>query len=122
MSLGSEASNLLNPPKFASATDKLAWRKDVRYWAMNLNACVDGGDSRAKGAKCAMAMILFRSLPVAKRQTLEKLVDTGELSLDAGADFEAQNAAIELIISVVAKDSASESIQRLARLARDAVS
>ena len=122
MSLGSEGgNNLLNPPKFNPSSDKLAWRKSVRYWASNVKACADGGDGRAKGAPCALALTLFRSLPISKQQTLEKLVDSGELSIDGSNDVKEQTNAVEKIISVVAKDSTTESIQRLARLSRDAM-
>ena len=48
-------------------------------------------------------------------------MDSGELSFDGGSDYAKQMAAVKKIISVVAKDSVSEVIKRLARLSRDAM-
>ena len=122
MSSGSDnQGNLLSPPKFHASSDKLAWRKSVRYWALNVKACADGGDTRAKGVLFALAMILFRALPFAKQQALETYIDSGELSLDGDSSCDVQRKAVEKMIAVVAKDSASESIQRLARLSREAM-
>ena len=56
------------PPKLNQSSDKLAWRKSVRYWGLNVKACANGGDTRAKGLLLALAMILFGSLPFAKRK------------------------------------------------------
>ena len=70
-SAGSDgASNFLSPPKFDAAAEKLAWRQDIRYWSINVKDCADGEDGCAKGALCALSMILFSSLPDAKRQSL----------------------------------------------------
>ena len=113
--------NFLSLPRFEAEIEKLAWRKAVRYWAVKVNACADGGEGRAKGALCALEMTLFRSLPGAKQQALMKLIESGELSLEGSNDYQKQRSAIEKIMSIVTKDSTTKNIQRLALLSRDAM-
>ena len=66
---------ILAPLKFECNGEKLVWRKSVRYWAINVKACADGGHGRAKGALITLAMILFRSLQTSKQQAFLKLID-----------------------------------------------
>lgn len=55
------------------------------------------------------AMILFRSLPPAKQQLIEKAVTFGEISLDptASEDPADHTVVVEKFISVVARDSST---------------
>lgn len=81
MSSTAENSSLTHPPSLASAVDKMDWRKEVRYWAIAVNASALGGDNRSKGALAALTLTLFRSLRKAKRQLVEKSVGSGEIRL-----------------------------------------
>ena len=64
--------NLLSPPKFENACDRLVWRTSVRYWGLNVKACADACASRAKCVLFAVAITLLRSLSFSKQQALEK--------------------------------------------------
>ena len=59
--------SFLSPLELYIATDKLAWQTAVRYLAIKVKACADGGDDRKKGAIFPLAMILFKSLPNSKK-------------------------------------------------------
>lgn len=108
----------LVPPCYNKSTDKLQWRKSIRYWCQGVTACANGGDSRAKGISASLALTLFRSLPPGKQQLVEKNINSGELVIDpndpaAPAD---QTEAVEKIILIVAKDSPTDAIRRMAAL------
>ena len=121
MSSGSVSESLLSPPKFDATKDKLTWRKNVRYWAENVNACATGGDNRAKGTRSALAMTLFRSLSQSKQQAVEEAIEVGDISLDATEDFEGQLTAIEAIMATVAQDSITDSMNRMTNFSKAAM-
>lgn len=108
----------LTPPKFLPEEDKLKWRKDVRCWAKTIQACSEGGDTKAKGMLSALGMILFRSLPTSRQEIIEKSIRTGEFTLDPSDPAYPKNSmdVIDSIINLVAKDSPMDAIKRLAQL------
>ena len=116
-------SNILIPPKLKSNTDKLQWREAVRDWALNLNACAAGGDNRAKGAAASLAMTLYRSLEFNKKELVKKSVMMGDIILNSVAgpatSESDQMSYVEKIMSIVAKDSAVDTIKRMVRLNKD---
>lgn len=114
----------LDPPSYAKAADKLQWRKAVRYWCQSIAACAKGGDARSKGVIAAFGLLLFRSLPPGKQQLVEKSINSGELVIDRCDESspQDQSTVVESIIKIVAKDSATDSIRRMAALNKQASS
>lgn len=114
----------LAPSSFLLSKDKLRWRKDVRCWAVTVRACADGGDDRAKGMHAALVMLMYRSLPPSRQQSIEKSMENGELVLDPSDSAYANDVMkiVKDIIKIVAKDSAPDAIKRLAKLSKKATS
>lgn len=89
--------------------------------AQSIRALAKGGDSRSKGASTTLGLLLFRSLPEGKHKLLEKYTKAGELIVDPEDDSSLdQSAVVESVISLVAKDTASDSIWQMAALNKKA--
>lgn len=97
-------------PAMNEYSDKLKWRKSVRYWKQNLVACVHGRKKRSKGTVEALVMTLFCSLPIGKKQHVNKECNAGELISDPSDTSAPPNECdvIEAIIATVDNDSAAE--------------
>ena len=73
-----------------------------------------GGDSRAKGAVNALGYTLYMSLDKANRTNIDEAIEQGTMKLVAkdGEDEVDQEEAVDKILYVVAKDSATDGIRR----------
>lgn len=114
----------LASPNFNPNCDKLSWRKDVRCWASTVRACADGGDGRAKAMLAALRMFLFRSFSPSRRQMVEKINEAGDLILDPLNHHCSNNMmqVINVIINIVAEDTAPDAVKLLSRLSKKATS
>lgn len=119
---GATPNRILIAPRLTTTTDKLKWRTDVRMWATSVELYANGGDTRSKGMMSALGITLYHAVDEAYRSKLDRAIAAGTLKLKPDADDtpkKVQQAAIETIIEIVAKDSVTDSIRRLVQMMRD---
>lgn len=86
-----------------------------------MNACAAGGDNGAKGTSASLAMTLYRSLELNKKEIVKKAIKTGEIILipeDKDANIDQMNV-LESIMELVAMDSAVHIIKRVVLLNKE---
>ena len=119
---GATPNRILIALRLTTTTDKLKWRTDVRMWATSVELYANGGDMRSKGMMYALGITFYHAVDEAYRSKLDRAIAAGTLKLKPGADDTPKNvqqAAIETIIEIVAKDSVTDSIRRLVQMMRD---
>lgn len=111
------------PLLFAVDVDKLCCRRYVGNWVTAIKACDDGDNGHWEGAHAALGMILYCSLPSLRQKLVKKLLETGDLILDSSDLGYCKDAIVTFVrtILIVAKDSAPDTIEQLARLSKHAV-
>lgn len=63
----SPSSHMLSPPQMDSFEEQTLWREAVSDWAANVKVCADGGDRKAKGIVACLALTVYRSLEIGRR-------------------------------------------------------
>lgn len=113
-----DQSSLNYPPQLQPDADRMKWREDTRLWAMNIQACANGGDSRSKGTAACLGLTLYRSLESSMKEQVKEAVRCGELVLspEENDDPKDQVEIVEKIIKIVAKDSPVDKVTRMVRL------
>lgn len=102
--------------------DKFQRRKGVSYWAHTVREFAQGLDTKAKGTLTTLGMVLFRSPPPSWQQMVHNPVESREIFMDSldSAYPEHRLTVIEAILDLIAKNSATCAIKRLAKLNKSA--
>ena len=115
--------DLLTPPFLTTTTDKFKWRKQVTLWSTTVSRLARGGNKRAKGILSSLGITLFNALDTVFAYNAERAITAGLVDLDLDDEDPAtptnQLELVRKIISIVAKDSATDGIRRLVQMMRD---
>lgn len=110
--------SLLTTPILKPETDRLQWREEIRDWSINVVACAEGGDGRAKGVATCLGLTVYRSLETSLKEQVKESVRCGEIVLKPSGDknTDVQMKTLEKIISIVARDTPVDRVTRMVRL------
>jgi hypothetical protein len=92
--------------------DKYQFRRDVATWVNYLKSAAEAKDKVAAARLKTLVTTLASSLPLSFRQMVERDIDQGLID-DSNASFESQEKGILHVVSLVASDSPTESLDRL---------
>lgn len=83
--------------------------------------CAVGCDNNAKGTFADLGMILSRYIPPGKQQLIEKAANSGDLIIypTDPNQLKKQITVVYIVIKIVAKDSATDYICRMAALTKE---
>ena len=116
--------NLIQPPRLSSSTSKYEWRRTVRVWARRVQEYARGGDSKSQGVANSLGLTLYAFLEHSFQQVVDRAIDVGQLRIETtnytnkDTPDPEQLIIVEKIISLVAKDTRTDSVRRLVRLNR----
>ena len=109
----SQASSIsLKPPKF-SLNNKLQFREDVQRWLALTATLARAGHKDARTTCVTLAETLIATLPHEQRELVRASISNGEIRMTK-TSFKAQVKAVKKIVQVIASDTPTEHVERVA--------
>lgn len=100
----------LDPP---ALSEKLEYRHAMERWVKTIATLAKAGNSQAVCLSAVMAEVVMASLPPELNAMVTTRVAQGEINLDAGT-FGGQLKAVQSIVKLIASDSPTEHVDRIA--------
>lgn len=101
----------LEPPVFRQ--EKLEYRSAMERWVKTIATLTKAGNSQAACLSAVMAEVVMSSLPAELSAMVNSSVAQGDINLDA-ATFRGQLKAVQSIVRLIASDSPTEHVDRIA--------
>lgn len=106
--------NLFDEMKVDSTTNKYMWRQTVTLWAIRILTYAEGKENREKVVPNTLCLTIYSCMTYGYQTLVNRSVDAGELGLRSNTNTpnDERIETLEMIISVFAKDSVTDSVFR----------